>query len=110
MNVYIPLILVALGSISNSSQSAKVNDVGASLQAAATATLCKKAGEFCVNRQPSNGWCMAQEATERAQYGPNLSGPFPTKKEATREMCKLLDPTSPDTTKCSDVLPKDACK
>lgn len=76
----------------------------------ATSTVqCGKAGEYCVNRATSSGWCKVQEATEAQMYGPTLVGGLKSREEAKAEMCKKYDFGNPDTDKCSDVLPKGAC-
>jgi hypothetical protein len=74
----------------------------------AAASSCGK-NEYCVRRQTMSGTCKVQEGTERPQFGAYLSGPFSSRQDATKEMCRLYEPASEDTGKCSAVLPADAC-
>ena len=99
------LWLFALGLMTNVFATLSVGQ-----QRTATNTVqCGKAGEYWVNRATSNGWCKVQEATEAQMYGPTLAGGFKSRKEAISEMCRRYDFGSPDSDKCSDVLPKGTC-
>lgn len=71
--------------------------------------LCTKSGQFCVNRETSSGTCHVQEATEQPQFGPNLKGPFGSRTDGNKAMCKLYDPASDDPAKCGAVAPQGVC-
>jgi len=71
--------------------------------------LCTKAGQYCVNREPSSGTCHVQEATEMPQFGRNLKGPIKNRAEGNKIMCGLYEPASEDPTKCAAVAPQGVC-
>lgn len=98
---------VACGAALNVSWGSNAQTPGA--PASPTATLCTKAGQFCVNRETSSWSCKVQEATEFQMFGPNLTGPFKTRKEATDEMCRRYAPASTDPNTCGNVLPTGVC-
>jgi len=71
--------------------------------------LCTKAGQYCVNHEETGSSCMVQETTE-SRIGRNLAGPFETRAEATKVMCKqYYDPASDDPHKCLAVVPDGVC-
>jgi hypothetical protein len=74
----------------------------------AQGTLCTRAGQYCVNLDDS-GACRVQEATERPQFGDNLAGPFESRAEATKAMCKNYKAATEDTHKCGAVVPDGVC-
>ncbi len=72
------------------------------------AEICKKAGQYCVNRETSSGTCHVQETTE-SPLGVNILGPYVSRKEGSTAMCNAYDPGSTEPTKCAAVAPSDAC-
>jgi hypothetical protein len=71
--------------------------------------LCTKAGQYCINQDGYGGKCMVQETTE-SQMGTNLAGPFESRAEATKAMCKTYyEPATEDTHKCGTVVPDGVC-
>jgi hypothetical protein len=67
------------------------------------------AEEWNVYKQTMSNACKVQRPTERPLLGAKHLGPFKTKEEATKAMCKDVDPDMTDTTRCWETLPKDAC-
>jgi hypothetical protein len=71
--------------------------------------ICKNAGQYCVNRETSSGVCHVQETTESPQFGPNILGPYGSRKDGLAAMCNAYDPGSTDPNKCSGVAPAGVC-
>jgi len=73
-------------------------------------TICTKAGQYCINQEAGSNRCAVQETTDPQIFGPNLAGPFESRAEGTRVMCKqYYDPASEDTHKCGAVVPEGVC-
>jgi hypothetical protein len=64
--------------------------------------------KYWVMRSGSSKHCLV-EREDAAPVGERFKGPFDTKEEAIKEMCRLYDRTMTDTGKCWSV-PSGACK
>ncbi|SMC89162.1 hypothetical protein [Pedobacter africanus] len=64
---------------------------------------------YVVNKTTTSCMCRVQLVGEVPKYGEKHLGPFNTKEEARRAMCKDIDPTMTDQKKCWETVPEDAC-
>jgi hypothetical protein len=65
--------------------------------------------QFVVNLRTTSNVCIVQRTTDRPQLGNRHLGPYATEADATAAMCRDVDNSFSDQSKCWTVTPPGAC-